>query len=875
MNLLCRIILIGSTAILVALPGLTVAKDPPPATVMLHIGAAPIGDALNEFAKQSGLQVVLYSELAQGLTAPALEGTFTPRDALDRLLARTNLAYEFINPRTVAVRQKAGGSAKDTDPEGRAGAHPTSQLESSTDGRITLAQAGTPSSGAGELSRSPAADDASGSRTSGDTAQLQEVIVTSTRREESLQKVPASVSAVSGADLESRGLTDFEAVAPTIPSLSFTTTGEGHGSDRTIAIRGVSSGGAVNVGETTGFYLDDTPIPFAVDPNFFDIERVEVLRGPQGTLYGARSMGGTVRIITNSADPSGESGRIMLDGSDVDGGGFGYTETGAVNIPLVTDTSALRLSMFDSMTPGTQNKLVTSTDSLYRHVDDSRTWGALASGIWKLGDDWELSPKFMHQESFYNGLPFADYQPDDTLQIRSQNVSEAGNDQWTLASLTVRKHLQAGEIVATASRFDRSFLDREDGSEFMQLIAQTAFDSTFSGASPASKYQTERIWTYEARFVSGWRGPAQLVSGVYYQDRDKVRDFRITAPGFGAATATGTDLIFDGGDNTDEKEFALYGEGTLNLSPQWQLTLGARWSDAHINLDRATGGLFGGQTLNQSTPNSTTTPKAAVTFAPRDDVHLYVSASEGYRLGGVNFTIPSATSCASPSDAEAYQALHTGPTFNPDKLWNYEIGAKTELFDHKVRINAAVFDMEWKDIQQNVSVCGFNLTVNAGDARTTGGEIEVTARVLPTLTVNLNASRLRANLTQAVPDIASDGARILGIPDWQVSTYLDWSVPVIPNWSAFVRPQITYNGSEVFTFHPTANADLTQGGTTQYDLRVGMSNRQWEFAFYGANLSDVRRSLGPDVSLLAELPGRPRLGVNAARTIGIRAAWSF
>jgi iron complex outermembrane receptor protein len=804
------------------------------------IPAQKLTTALVEFSRQAGAPVVSSTKDVDRFTSPSVSGRMSVREALTAMLAGTGLEIKTTDNGAIVIRPAPSSGKVDasetTKPIRSTNAAPESALESQA---------------------------------------LGEIIVTAQRRETSLQDVSASVSAISGSDLQKRGIADFNELATSIPSLSFTETGEGHSGARTISIRGVASSSSVNIGETTGFYIDDTPVPYAVDPKLFDVERIEVLRGPQGTLYGARSMGGTVKIITNPADPDATAGRIAVGSDYVEGGGAGYVASGTLNVPLVADASALRLSAFYNMIPGVQDKEVTSTDQFFKHVDDSHNAGAMLSGLWKLGDGWELSPKLLYQSSTYDGLPFADYRPDNTLQIRDQNVSEAGDDHWTLASITLRKQLEAGEVMVTASHFDRSFIDREDASEFIQFIAGAVFDAPFTGASPVSKYQNEKIWTYEGRFVSGWEGPFKLVSGIYYQDRQKTRDFLETAPGFGTATGTGTDLIFDGGDTTTEKEFAVYSEGTLQFGTQWALTAGARWFDSNVNVDRATGGLFGGGTLDRTTHNTDATPKVALTYEPLQDIRIYASASEGYRLGGVNYTIPTPGACSSPSDLADYQELHSGTTYKPDSLWNYEIGAKTEFLDRKLRINAAAFVMDWRNIQQSIQVCGFNLTVNAGTARSTGGEIEATALVTRGLTISLDASKIRAVLTDSVPLLASSGSRILGVPDWQVHASLDWVRPLAGEWNGFLRPQITYTGSEVFTFTPSDNPASSQGGTTDYDLRFGVTNAKWEIALYGTNLANVRRSFGPDTSLAAALPGRPRLAVNATRTVGIQVVRSF
>ena len=276
-----------------------------------------------------------------------------------------------------------------------------------------------------------------------DVDQIPEVVVTAQKRSESLQNVPVSITTFGSEQLQERAVGSFIDYAASVPNLGFGSSGDGAANSRTISIRGVSGD------NTTGFYLDETPLPDSLDPRIVDIDHIEVLRGPQGTLYGARSMGGTVRLLTNQPDPSGFSASVHGGISKTDlTGAPNYVGDGVVNLPLLTDRLAVRMVGFFDREAGFFKREFPTTPggtalATVNDVARSVVQGGSASVLWKAFDGFTATARILHQENAYNGFPFADATPDNLkpanfVQSRLFNVPEGGSDRWTLYSLGLR-----------------------------------------------------------------------------------------------------------------------------------------------------------------------------------------------------------------------------------------------------------------------------------------------------------------------------------------------------------------------------------------------------------------------------------------------------
>jgi len=407
-----------------------------------------------------------------------------------------------------------------------------------------------------------------------DTTQLQEVIVTAEKRAESAQTVPMSITTLTAATLQQQDINNFLDYGTRIPNLGFAYTGDGVGTSRTISIRGISGDG------TTGFYIDDTPLPDSLDPRILDIDHIEVLRGPQGTLFGARSMGGTVRIITQGPNYEEFSATIHGFAGDTDHSDRGdYEGDAVVNIPLITDRIALRLSGFydaeagwlkrryctDPATAGVTCFPLTTSPSLTTTVGNvgaTNTYGGNAELDVKLSDSVTVTPRLMQQRTDMNGFPMSDVdstnnawgypypypggvvplptlKPDNLTQGRFFNIPEGGYDSWDLYSLTLKWQSGLGELVSASSYFDRVVLETEDETDFIydELLPAVSANPLYPNipgfpagaispttglplpiASAISEEKDYQQFMEELRFVSQLRGPFQYVAGFFYSD---------------------------------------------------------------------------------------------------------------------------------------------------------------------------------------------------------------------------------------------------------------------------------------------------------------------------------------------------------------------
>ena len=537
---------------------------------------------------------------------------------------------------------------------------------------------------------------------------LEEVIVTAQKRSESEQTVPMSITTFSATTLQQKAITEFFDYATKVPNLAFAPTGDGVGTARTISIRGISGD------NVTGFYIDDVPLPDSVDPRVLDLERIEVLRGPQGTLYGARSMGGTVRLITAVPDLSHFSATVHGGVSDTDHTDRpNYTADAVVNIPLVQDQIALRLTGFydyeagyfkrswctDPATAGVSCfPLSTSGRTTVSNVAATDTYGGSASLTIKAGDAVTITPRVMLQREDYNGFPLGDFfatpqngigfpvpsgpytlpTPLNTTnftQARLFDVPESGSDWWDLYSLTLHWNAGVGELVSSTAYFDRYVNETEDQSEFIwAAITSGACANPAPFCNPPAPGPIQEIKDYqrfvqEIRFASTLSGPLQFVVGAFYSDFHGRVPFASLyppsqVPGLDDATTGGVpnnpdgipNLVFAQDFHTDIKEPAVFGELSYDFTSALKATVGLRWYQVKTTSEGYEEGLAvgGGKIVSpqETITENGTNPKFELDYHLTPDQMVYGLASKGFRPGGVVPIVPPGTP-GTPNDCVA------------------------------------------------------------------------------------------------------------------------------------------------------------------------------------------------------------------------------
>jgi iron complex outermembrane receptor protein len=760
-----------------------------------------------------------------------------------------------------------------------------------------------------------------------DAEAIQEIIVTAQKRESSLQDVPFSIAAVTESQIRNSGATDLPELARNVAGLTITDLGPGQSQ---VSIRGISAGQVVRdqpgVKEQVGIYLDESPISIALftpDLDLFDLQRFEILRGPQGTLFGSGSLSGTLRYITQQPQLAKFGGAVEVGASDGSESEFGGSVKGAVNIPM-GETAALRVVGYYNELAGfidaTQPNL-----SVHENQDGGSKAGGRVAFLVHPNENLSITPRVVYQKLETDGFPRIDYynilanpftttQPAVNLGERGQftQLTEGIDDEFALTDLKVEYSFGAVQLTAISSYTDRQVVVTRDATS---LTGSVTFDVGGTDAevrlsSPLIDTTRLHAFSQEVRFASTGEGPFDWVAGAFYQKLGRRYGQNLPTPGYDAITQRlfGTDSAANLAppDNPffsflryQFKQKALFGEGTWHFSDQWALTGGVRYYDFEESRLLSFGGFFAVPQADVpgAVDSNGFTPRAILTFDANDDVSFSAQVSRGFRLGGINDPL-NAPIC-SAGDRALYGSVFTS-TWEDEKAWNYEVGAKTRLADGRVIFNASVYYSDIENLQANVDAgsCSSRIVVNVPKAHSLGVEAELFARPSENWDFGVSATwveaRIDSNVTGAgTTPIAGirDGNRMPTAPEFQAAASVTYSWP----WSSALNGYATFTAQHVgssFTqladqeppFGQLGNGGpgfITYGDPTitsfafptelpSYDignLRVGVKGDQWELAGYVNNLWDERAFL----SLDRERGSRARVGylTNRPRTFGV------
>jgi outer membrane receptor protein involved in Fe transport len=598
--------------------------------------------------------------------------------------------------------------------------------------------------------------------------QLQEIVVTSQKRTEDSKDIPISVSAISGAQLAEHHVADYDDISRTVPGVSFQ-AGAGPGLDN-IEIRGVSS---TSGSATVGIYIDEVSVTTknlfdgAVQPKLFDLDRVEVLRGPQGTLYGASSMGGTIRFITKQPDLDAFDAAVSTDLSVTHHGGFNNDEYAILNLPVVQGVFAVRLGVDIADESGYVNNYVATptgvgpggsilslgvnddTGVLARKgVNDVRTDVFRITGKYAGPDDLVVTPAFFWQRTAA-GDSALQY-PALGVYDQDKRVAEPGTDTVELPSLTVAKKFSWADLTSISSYLSRDFHRITDGTYYNSNIfaddfvapsaatAQQAYATSTVLAflpSPVSYRTTTEQISQELRLSSAtasvagmpitWTGGLyfsiqhqkhlddEFIPGVQAQFQN-IYGYGIGSPQspVGSASYPGVsfanDLIYLGHVWLTERQLAPFGELGLQVTPSLKATVGLRYVSAKSNYNVVSGGFYSFGLPTDYTDNehfSATTPKASLDYAINENSNLYATVAKGFRLGGPTGPDPANVPGGTCDADYATLDIANPPTkYQSDSLWSYELGSKGRYADNRLSVNAAAYAIKWTNIQQTVNL---------------------------------------------------------------------------------------------------------------------------------------------------------------------------
>ena len=839
--------------------------------VHFDLPAQPLAKALRAIGIQTNTDIIVSAPRVAGLQAPALQADLTAEGALERVLAGSGLEPRYVNDHTIAVvdpkdTASSGGpissigqpvsqqlgQAAGQQKEGKSDSSAPFRLAQANQGKnpdaasLTGAVAGSQDSSAGPI-------------------KLEEVVVTAQKRAERLQEVPVPVTALSADMLLEQNQLRLQDYYASVPGLSLASNGHG---DASLSIRGVTTGGLTN--PTVGITIDDVPFgsttalgsrTAAPDLDPSDLARIEVLRGPQGTLYGASSMGGLLKYVTADPSTAGWSGRVQGEINGVhDGDGVGYGVRGAVNIP-VSDTLAVRMSAFTRRDPGYINDPTLEVNG----INQVNASGGHVSALWRPSADWSLKLSALLQDTSSNGAPYSTPQPGLSAleQIRLSGTGEFKHEVRAY-SATVTGRLGDVDLVFMSGYGTDKYTGTNDLTAIYGITGFQVTNALFgvSGATETQYAQTKKF-TEELRLSGSLLERVDWLGGLFYTHEDTPTHDRYYA--VDSTTLAVAGLMLDDPYPTTYEEYAAFGDLTVRVTDRFDIQFGGReGANRQTYVEPLSGILVGGTPV--SPPEDTKDNSFTYLLTPRfrfsSDLMAYARFASGYRPGG-----PNPTCKLYPVPCE----------YGPDKTRNYELGVKGDTADHVLSYDASLYYIDWKDIQLQVAnpVNSFTYYTNASKAASRGLELSGQARPLQGTTVSawiaLNDATLKSSLPtdSTVYGAAGDRLPYASRVSGNLSVRRDF--PLTANVSGFAQGSMSYVGDRKEIFVAPGQTRFNLPGYMQANLSAGVRYNSWVASLFVNNLTDKRGLLS-----------MPQIGVTTfgalyiqPRTVGLSIADSF
>jgi iron complex outermembrane receptor protein len=830
---------------------------------------------------------VYRTEIAEQLTTLGAEAGLSAEDTLRELLRGTGLVFATVNDRTFAIYRASGRTPRPanhgildspSDPSRPDINDDVNPAGSGGDGNVkdkgdkTVKHRGLIGRIAGALSLAiatlaSAADGADGSESGSNKNSnhiLEEVVVTAQKREERLIDTQQSVTVLSSNDLTKLGATQFRDFASTVPGLSFTTTGAGN---TQISMRGVTTG--YDVSSTTATYVDEVPYgssttfannaQLGLDPALFGLDRIEVLRGPQGTLYGASAMGGLIKYVSKLPDASRLGYEVQTSVSSTRHGGFSYNGNGAINVPVVTDKAGLRVSGFEAHDGG-------YIDNLARHrnnVDRSDVYGARVDLLLAPVEPLTIRITGLLQNISRDGEATADYtsagaRPYGVLG-QNRSAGEPFDQHFRVASGTVTYDLGPATLTSVSSyqtvRTDFVWDLSAIYVPFLNAPPPNGFGRSYSVLSVPGDSRTNKF-TQEVRLASVANQKLEWLVGGFYT-REKSSLFEVFAPLDLAGQPAPNDLFTYLLPSTYE-EYAAFGDLTWHFSDKFDVTGGVRYARNHQSIEQLASGAFGVPGPNIRSSDSVLTYLANARYHFTDHATGYVRYATGYRPGGPAYvTIDPAT--GQPNGP---------PTFGADTLKSYEVGFKAETENRAFGVDLSAYYIDWSNLQVSFNNNGFSSIHNAaGGAGIRGAELALTGRPTSTFIMTSSLAYQDAKLLNADLDLhAAKGERLPNVPEFTASITADYELsltslrPTLGATVRYVDHRKSAFGSGAYPLPDYTTVDLRTGAV------LGAVNVQ----LYVRNLFDEHGQVS-----VAYPQFGGRVAIQQPRTIGITATMSF
>jgi len=901
---------ISAAAVLASCLGAALAQGAE-ATYRFDIPAEPLAKALTDFSQACSQQLILAENLVRNKESIGLHGRYTAAEALQLLLAGTDLIAEANPSGVLMVRPKnvlalAQGAAP-TEKQQQGSTEETQGRSFWDRSRLSAAIAGAEA----EPVRNSAGDSSLNKESTKESSVLEEVIVTAQKREERLQDVPVAITVLNPQSLTENGQNRLVDYFASVPGLSLSSNASGGGTTY-VTIRGLSAGAGQNPIVST--VIDDVPMMASIARGFgdstapdldpSDLARIEVLKGPQGTLYGAASLGGLIKYVT--IDPSTErwSGRVEVAGADVPGGGLGYAVRAAVNIP-VSEVFALRISGFDRQDPSYIDDLTTGQ----KNFNSSQSYGGHIAALWRPADDFSVKLGALIQEthgdvSYFNSdISGQSTTPGNRLGLTSLPHTTAYSTLDELYSATVNWKVAGLDIVSVTGYAINSL---KNSTDYTALLGSFAYScqheqspqtcalppdapAGMDGVASPTDISTHKV-TEELRIGStigrwlDWR-----LGGFYTHESAPTWISNID----GTDLSTGTiQFVQYGDEDTTEtfREFAVFGDFTAHVTDRLDVGFGGResWNkqvDQYVNYGLAVNPILGSppdtpvpfvsQPFEAS--GSAFTYQVSPKFKISPDLMAYARVATGYRIGGYNVN----------AFAAINQFYDLPKVYAPDKTTNYELGLKGDFLDHKLSFDASAYYINWKNFQTTVQFVHLTdtgqaefvqYTANAGHAKSEGVELSIEARPLQGLTIAAHGSYNNAVLAQDLPQptYGLKGDKLPYSMRWSGGVTANQDIRLAGDWIGFLGGSFNYIDSRPyeFTFGAT-QPRIFYPSYTQLNLRTGARYDSLLINLYVNNVTDKRGIIGiaPSYSL-----GNSE-GYNATviqpRTVGLNVSRAF
>jgi len=741
----------------------------------------------------------------------------------------------------------------------------------------------------------------------------QEITVTAEKVTSTIQRTPFSASVLSGPDVQTAGLTSVEQAVSELPGFSIRTAGPGQ---TEYEARGLASNGGA--APTVGVYLDEVPLtPPALaqngkvlpDMELFDIDRIETLRGPQGTLYGAGSMGGIVKVVTHRPILDTFEGSMLADASYTEGGAGNGSARLMLNMPL-SDTVALRivgndtyrsgwidrivLDPFPSDTQLSQpppyhrgNVLSAPIASITHGANTEKSSGGRTSLLFEPNADLSVVLTALVQHMSMGGYDEFDSPPGSVrlAHFEAFPIPEPITDELRLLSLDLAMNLEFAQLTSATAYWARQESQTQDASESISLTLG------FNPYLPIPYSETDRTrqLSEEIRLTSSPTDAWHWVAGAFYSDLHStwLQDGETTA------------LSLDGGViNKDDnpyrvREYAVFADGSHMLTKLIELSAGLRW---YRYISTQLESQWGYAAPNPDRPivplrsesfDRGYSPRVDLSYLPTPDLTSYASVSKGFRPGGVNQIVP-------PPTQPPYCTPVAPLTFGPDSVWSYELGEKARLLGSRVALNADIYYTRWNDVQQTLlQSCGYQYNENAGTARSYGAELEFNIRLSDYWSATGSLDRTNSRISNPNADylfflqhvaISPNGTHycaldshcstpIFNVPNHTGNLSITYTIPLAQNRRFSLRLSDTLTGEstdEAFYF------GIRLPAYNSASIRSSFSSSLWGYTLYCNNLTNtIAKLTANDTSFQYNIPQLVRYSTNQPRTCGSQIEYRF